>query len=70
MKRGIARRGKLVSPPKVVWIRVVIGTVPPTKAYTREQPPRATVMGAEMHNRRIKAPRKMIIGFLLSHRDG
>jgi hypothetical protein len=45
----------------VVWIKVVTGTVPPIRAYTREQPPRATVMGAEMHKRRIKAPRKMII---------
>jgi hypothetical protein len=69
MKRGMARRGKLVRPPKVVWIRVVIGTVPPTKAYTREQPPRATVMGAEMHNNIIKAARKMITGLLLSHPD-
>ena len=66
MNRGMARRGKLVNPPKVVWIRVVMGTVPPTRAYIREHPPRATVMGAEMHRRMMKAARKMIMVFLFS----
>ena len=68
MNSGMASSGNVASPPKIVWIRVVIGAASPTRAYTRAQPPSATVIGAETHSRMMKALTKRIIGRLLSAR--